>query len=86
MARTIKVVYENGVFRPLEPVYLDEGTELEMYLPYEPGLADPVALEKALRELQEAAAELTDEEWAKIEADILGPRRLAARANKEKCP
>ena len=25
MARTIKVVYENGVFRPLGPVYLDEG-------------------------------------------------------------
>ncbi|MBN1963601.1 MAG: antitoxin family protein [Anaerolineae bacterium] len=33
MERTVTVVYENGVFRPLEPVNLTEGQIIHMPLP-----------------------------------------------------
>lgn len=78
MARTIKVVYANGVFRPLEPVFLDEGTEMEMYLPFEPNLVTPEERQKTIEEMHEAFDQLSDEEWAEIEAVILGPERMAA--------
>ena len=32
MAKTIKVVYEDGVFKPLEKVDLEEGTKLTISL------------------------------------------------------
>ena len=67
MARTIQVVYENGVFRPLEPVNLPEGERLSLHIPYEPqGLTKEQYLEK-MREIQEAFADVTDEEWAEFE-------------------
>ena len=30
---TVKAIYENGVFRPREPVYLEEHTEVEVFDP-----------------------------------------------------
>lgn len=30
---TVKAIYENGVFRPQEPVHLDEHTEVEVFIP-----------------------------------------------------
>ena len=30
---TIKAIYENGVFKPQEPVHLDEHTEVEVSIP-----------------------------------------------------
>jgi len=33
---TIAAKYENGVFRPLEDVSLDEGTQVEVYVPANP--------------------------------------------------
>jgi predicted DNA-binding antitoxin AbrB/MazE fold protein len=32
----MEIVYENGLFRPLEPVRLEEGCRLKLYIPYEP--------------------------------------------------
>lgn len=83
MARTIKVKYENGVFRPLEPVYLDEGTEMDMYLPYEPHLVTPEERERVNRELDEMPDDLTDADWDEIEEAMLGPERMAAIREQE---
>lgn len=33
MSHTIHAVFDSGVFRPLEPVELAEGTQVEVYLP-----------------------------------------------------
>lgn len=30
---TVKAIYENGVFRPREPVHLEEHTEVEVLIP-----------------------------------------------------
>lgn len=35
MATAIKAVYENGVFKPIEPVKLKEHTEVEVRVPAE---------------------------------------------------
>lgn len=43
----VKVKYENGVFRPLEDVPVEEGTIAEVYLPGEKLLRKP----RSIREL-----------------------------------
>ena len=35
---TVKAIYENGVFRPWEPVHLAERTEVEVFIPAAPSL------------------------------------------------
>jgi len=35
MARSIEVIYENGVFKPTVPVRLEEGARLRLWIPYE---------------------------------------------------
>lgn len=30
---TVKAIYENGVFRPCEPIHLEEHTEVEVVIP-----------------------------------------------------
>jgi predicted DNA-binding antitoxin AbrB/MazE fold protein len=32
---TVKAIYENGVFKPIEPVHLDEHTEVQVLVPTE---------------------------------------------------
>jgi len=50
MATTVKVVYEDGVFKPKEPVSLPEHAEGEVTIPT-PGESDPDASGwKAMRE------------------------------------
>jgi AF2212-like protein len=49
---TVKAVYENGVFRPKEPVDLPEKTEVEVVLPSAAGPAeddDPTGWKTARR-------------------------------------
>lgn len=41
MASTVKVVYENGVFKPVEPVSLPEHAEAEVLLPKRRAPRDP---------------------------------------------
>ncbi len=79
MARTIKVVYENGVFRPLEPIKLEEGQQLDLYIPHEPGRPSNEEYEKALQGLHAEFAKMSEEELAEWDRDVLGPERLALR-------
>jgi predicted DNA-binding antitoxin AbrB/MazE fold protein len=37
---TVKATYENGVFKPKEPVDLEEKTDVEVILPTTPRLAE----------------------------------------------
>jgi predicted DNA-binding antitoxin AbrB/MazE fold protein len=61
MNKTIEAVYENGVFRPLEPVSLPEGEHVQVAVP---ALSEEAKLKlKALEELVEACADMTEEEW-----------------------
>ena len=39
--QTVKAIYENGVFKPTEPVQLQERTEIEVLIPM-PLPADPL--------------------------------------------
>jgi predicted DNA-binding antitoxin AbrB/MazE fold protein len=66
MARTIEAVYENGVFKPLQPVELEEGQRVQVWLPTEPVKMTPEQVDEMTRELHESFAELTDEEWEEI--------------------
>lgn len=40
MSTAVKAVYENGVFKPKEPVHLQEKTEVEVLIPAEAGKDD----------------------------------------------
>jgi hypothetical protein len=40
MTRAVKAIYENGVFRPVEILRLEERTEVEVFIPVEDGLED----------------------------------------------
>jgi predicted DNA-binding antitoxin AbrB/MazE fold protein len=46
---TIKAIYENGVFRPQEPVHLAERTEVEVLIPVTtlPDIDDPTGWKAA---------------------------------------
>lgn len=37
---TVKAIYENGVFKPQEPVHLEEHTEVEVLIPVPPSQPD----------------------------------------------
>ncbi len=70
MARTIEAVYENGVFRPLEPVHCEEGQRVEVYLPYEgkTGPATPEEVEEIMRQAHSVYEGLSEQDIADIEA------------------
>ena len=48
MTTTVKAVYENGVFRPVNPIDLPEGTPVEFTLTMEDGLPDAAATAAAM--------------------------------------
>jgi len=66
MARTIEAVYENGVFKPLQPVNLEEGQRVQVYLPYEVSNRTTEEALEEMRETHRISGELSDEEWEKI--------------------
>jgi len=54
MRKTIEVVYEGGVFKPLEPVELEEGEQTKITIEKEKGiltLEDIKEIERAIRTL-----------------------------------
>ena len=61
MSKVIEAVYENGVFRPLEPVVLPEGEHVQVTVP------DLNAVRQrrltALDAFDAACADLTEEQW-----------------------
>jgi predicted DNA-binding antitoxin AbrB/MazE fold protein len=56
MSRTIPAIFDAGVFRPLQPVDLANGTQVEVQVP--------------VGSSQEVTAELSPEELARQRADI----------------
>jgi predicted DNA-binding antitoxin AbrB/MazE fold protein len=69
MAKTIEAVYESGVFKPLQPVKLDEGQRVQVYIPHE-AEPNPTAEEDSEQKMRrlgyKAFEDVPDEEWAKI--------------------
>ena len=69
MATTIDEVYEDGVFKPLQPVPLEDGQRVVLRIahPQEPETTIEVALEQEMRQLgYKAFEDVPDEEWEKI--------------------
>jgi predicted DNA-binding antitoxin AbrB/MazE fold protein len=83
MARTIEAVYENGVFRPLQPVKLEDGQRVQVYLPYEPGSGRDWDPETKLRQTQELFAGLSENDASEIERLILDRCRSRGQARGE---
>jgi len=51
MTRTIKAVFEHGIFRPVEPIALAEGQSVEIKVPEERTYPSPQVLLQALLEI-----------------------------------
>lgn len=63
---TVKAIYENGVFRPQEPVHLAERTEVEVLIPAatSPDLDDPTgwkAAEALIGFIDDAPADMAEQ-------------------------
>jgi predicted DNA-binding antitoxin AbrB/MazE fold protein len=61
MRKMVEAIYENGVFRPLEPVVLEEGEHVHVQLP------ELTATQQerlaALDAFEHESEDLTDEQW-----------------------
>lgn len=62
---TVKAIYENGVFKPQEPVNLEEHTEVEVLIPSpsEPDAEDPTgwkAAEALIGFIKDAPADMAE--------------------------
>ena len=65
MSKVIEAVYENGVFRPLEPVVLPEGERVQVRMPEQfPALQARLTALDAFDAMDE---ELTEEQWRMFE-------------------
>jgi len=61
MSKTIDAIYENGVFRPLEPVILPEGEHVQVTVP---AVATEIRRRLAALDAFESEFEnLTEEQW-----------------------
>jgi len=58
MQKTVEVVYEKGVFKPLEPVELQEGEQLEIF--YRESLRRFAGIVKKPREIEIEEEELVE--------------------------
>jgi len=70
---TVKAIYENGVFRPQEPVHLAERTEVELLIPAatSPDVDDPTgwgAAEALIGFIEDAPPDMAErhDQWLKI--------------------
>ena len=68
MSKIIEAVYENGVFRPLEPVILPDGEHVQVQVPEGP----PTQHERlaALEAFEAMGEELTKEQWDVFEEAV----------------
>jgi AF2212-like protein len=82
---TVKAIYEDGVFKPTEPVHLAEHTEVEVSVPspaVAPGVADDPTGWMAMRELGQtdlSSLLLTTNKWSWKRSRSRGRRRTTAR-------
>lgn len=65
MTTVVKAIYENGVFKPLEPLQLDELTQVEVLIP-RPAVADEEspaglsAIDDLIGSIQTAPADMAE--------------------------
>jgi len=71
MAKTFDAVYENGVFKPLEPVHLVDGVRVGLTLSPPSGPLTEEQIEAALRHTQKIFDGLTEQEIEELESMIL---------------
>ena len=68
MSKSIEAVYENGVFRPLEPVLLPDGEHVQVRVPEGlPSRQERLAVLEAFEAMSE---ELTKEQWEVFEEAV----------------
>ena len=68
MSKIIEAVYENGVFRPLEPVLLPDGEHVQVHVPE--GLPSQQERLAALEAFEAMGEELTKEQWEVFEEAV----------------
>ena len=68
MSKIIEAVYENGVFRPLEPVLLPDGEHVQVRVPE--GLPSRQERLAALEAFEAMGEELTKEQWEVFEEAV----------------
>ena len=75
MTTAVKAIYEDGVFKPREPVQLEERTEVEVLIPTtRPAEGDPTGW-KAMREFIGLAGETAGGVNASVDHDAIIYRR-----------
>jgi predicted DNA-binding antitoxin AbrB/MazE fold protein len=62
----IEAVYEDGVFKPLEPVRLENGQKVEVYIPWGPSDQTPEQALKSLDRMADEFSDWTDKDWAEF--------------------
>jgi predicted DNA-binding antitoxin AbrB/MazE fold protein len=55
MTTTIQAVYEGGIFRPIQPISLTEGTQVEVLISAQSALRDPKTVASRLAQIAEKA-------------------------------
>jgi predicted DNA-binding antitoxin AbrB/MazE fold protein len=68
MSKVIEAVYENGVFRPLEPVLLPEGKHVHVTVPDLPAARQQRLA--ALNEFEAVCTELTKAQWRRFDEAV----------------
>jgi predicted DNA-binding antitoxin AbrB/MazE fold protein len=68
MSKTIEAVYENGIFRPLDPVSLTEGLHVQVSIPESE--AEIVTRVAALDTFDSACEDLTEEQLQLLDEAI----------------
>ena len=83
MAKTFDAIYENGVFRPLEPLPLVDGLRVGLTISPPVGPLTEKDAQAMFRLGGQVYEGFTDEELADLEADILGDRLSGNGVQKE---
>jgi predicted DNA-binding antitoxin AbrB/MazE fold protein len=74
MTTAVKAIYEDGVFKPREPVQLEERTDVEVLIPTAASTSDPTGW-KAMHESNGLAGESAGSGKASEEHDRIMYRR-----------
>jgi predicted DNA-binding antitoxin AbrB/MazE fold protein len=74
MSNSFEAVYENGVFRPLQPLPLTDGLRVSLTLGPPSGPLTAEQVQAVIRMGQAVFEGFTPEETKDLEADILGER------------
>jgi predicted DNA-binding antitoxin AbrB/MazE fold protein len=79
MKQSFDAVYENGVFRPVEPLPLVNGLRVSLTIGPPAGPLTPEQIEADLKLGHMCFEGMTEAEQDELEAAILGPQRMAQK-------